>query len=620
MPLRATFIRATLFTRAIRTAGATLLTPAPRHLTLPALASAVLLAGCQAAPPASGAFGAPDDDILASAPPITRGLDAAGLKTLLTAEMAGQRGLYRDAGQGYLDAAKRYPDPALAERATFAARFGQSVALLQASAARWHELDPANTTPSHLLAALALEQGDWQQGFEQRLAIAAQGDSAELAALAEYALAKGAPPAPLIQQLNTFLADDRMPADSRAAAHLAAALLERARGNTAAAQTHLTRAQTLTPDSLALWRIKARLALEGGDYRETQHAAREGLKREPDDTRLALLLTQAELRLGHADAAEAQTNALLERHAGGRELRLALAQLYLEEDQPGAARRLLQPLASRDDISNMGYYLLGAADSGTGNVDSALLYFRQIEDGSEFIPARAAAASMLIDADRLTDARAFLHSERRRFEEHFSDLVGLEVELLDALGDNADADALIERELTRSPDDADLLYLRAMRAWQAGDNAGMERDIQRILKHDPDSVLALNALGYTLADEQVPGRLDDAQALVERAHQLAPDNPAVLDSLGWVYFRLGRKEDALKLLERAYKGMPDQEIAAHLAEVLNALGKRERARRLLENALEHNRRESSAVEKGTGHPAIDDLLGRHPGLAPERRD
>lgn len=599
MPLRATFIRATLLTRM------------PRYLPLHAMAIAALLSGCQSMPPAADAFGSANDDILQSAPPVTRGLDADGLSTLLAAEMAGQRGLYRYASQGYLDATRRYPDPALAERATFAARFGESATLLETAAARWQALDSTNATPGRLLSAIAQGQGDWQASLEQRLNLAAQGESAGLAALAEQAIAEGAAPTPLLARLESALsAESRLPAANRGDAHLAAALLERARGNADAAASHLVQAQALIPDSLALWRTRAHLALEKGDYRDARTAAREGLNRAPDDARFALLMTQAQVRLGNLDAAEAQTNALLERHSGGRELRLALARLYLEENQPGAAKRLLHPLASRDEISATGYYLLGAADQGTGNVDSALLYYRQVKDGDEFIPARAAAADMLIDAGRLTDARAFLRSERMRFEKHFNELVMLEVELLDELGNTTDASALLTRELARTPDDTALLYMRAMRAWQAGDTPGMEQDLQQVLKQEPDNVMALNALGYTLADEQTPGRLKDARRLVERAHELAPDNAAVQDSLGWVYFRLGRTKDALTPLERAYASMPDQEVTAHLAEVLHALGQSARARRVL----------AKVMAQSDQHPAIDDLLRRHPELSPSAHD
>ncbi|GAA3901171.1 tetratricopeptide repeat protein [Halomonas cibimaris] len=565
--------------------------------------AAALLSGCQATPPA----GTADKNLLASAPPVTRGLDARGLTTLLTAEMAGQRGRFRDAARGFLDAAERYPEPALAERAAFAARFGESPELLQTAAMRWQALDRQSAAPGRLLAALAVERGDWPDALTQRLALAAQGDDARLAALAGQAIAQGAPPAPLIEQLSAALDDDgRLPPANRGDAHLAAALLEKARNNTVAARSHLARARALIADTPALWHTQAQLALDSGNEREARRAARRGLKLAPNDARFSLLLAQAETRLGNVAAAETQTDALLKRHSGGPELRRALARLYLEENQPAAARRLLQPLTGRDDLADQDYFLLGAADQATGNVDSALLYYRQITGDDAFLPARAAAARMLIDAGRSADARSFLHAQRQRFRLHYNELLMLEVELLDERGRTDAADALLAQGLTRTPNAARLLYLRAMRDWRAGDIAGMERDLQRVLEREPDNVMALNALGYTLADEQVPGRLDDARQLVERAYELEPDNAAVQDSLGWVYFRREQPEKALPLLEQAYRGMPDQEVAAHLAEVLHALGHSARARRIIARAL----------ATGEHHPAIDDLLERHPELAP----
>ncbi|GAB2709977.1 tetratricopeptide repeat protein [Halomonas garicola] len=594
MPLRATAIRATL-TRALQAT--------PAASLLPLLAAGVLLGGCQTAPPAE----TPGEDILASAPPITRGLDAKGLGTLLTAEMAGQRGRYRDATQGYLDAAERYADPALAERATFAARFSESTSLLQTAAARWQALDPSSTTPGRLLSALAAEQGDWDGALEQRLALAAQGDEARLAALAGQAIAEGAPPAPLLDRLDAALnAADPLPEAGRGDAHLAAALLEKARDNAPAARAHLTSARALIADAPALWRTQAQLALDSGDYRDARKAAQKGLELAPEDARFTLLLVQADIRLGNVAAAEKHTGDLLERHQGGRDLRLALARLYLDEEQPAAARRLLKPLAGRDDLSAAGYFLLGKADEATGDTDSALLYYRQVTGGEELLPASASGARMLIDAGQPADARTFLKNQRRRFSERYSDLLMLEASLLDELGQKAEADALLTQGIERSPDATELLYHRAMRAWQDGDLAGMERDLQQVLKQEPDNVMALNALGYTWADEQVPDRLDDARRLVERAHELAPDNPAVQDSLGWVYFRQGQPDKALPLLERARKRMPDGEVTAHLAEVLHALGKTDRARRLV----------SEALARRDEHPAIDDLLSRHPELAP----
>jgi len=244
-----------------------------------------------------------------------------------------------------------------------------------------------------------------------------------------------------------------------------------------------------------------------------------------------------------------------------------------------------------------------------GDTDTALLYYRQVDGGEEFIPARATGAQMLIEDDRLIDARAFLRVERMRHDDYFTDLVKLEVQLLDELGETDDADALLGRELARTPDDTDLLYLRAMRAWEKGDVEQMEEDLSHILRIEPDNAVALNALGYTLADLDFPGRLDEARELIERAYALDGDNPAVLDSLGWVHYRQGNLEEALSWLEQAYARMPDQEIAAHLAEVLHALERSDEARQIIHDLQQRTQ----------NHPTIDALIQRYPELDPANR-
>ncbi|NYS78345.1 tetratricopeptide repeat protein [Halomonas glaciei] len=543
-----------------------------------------------------------------NAPPITRGLDAAGLSTLLGAELAGQRGDYRYASQGYLEAANRYREPALAERATFAARFGNEASLIEASALRWRELAPQAEAPNRLLAAFSLQRGDWLDSLEQRIAIVEAGGHGDVTAFAEIAVAEEAPLTLIAQQLREHLAQpnaDQL--EHHSDVLLGTALIEAALGDTAVAQRRLDQVALLDPESAALWLARARLALETEDYSAAQRAAQQGLELAPDDVRFILLLAQAEIRLNNISAAETQTNALLESHGGNQDLRLSLAQLYLEEGHPEPAQRLLQPLIGQPEVPNLAYYLLGAIIQAQGDTDNALLYYRQVNEGDEFVPARAAAAKMLIEEGRLLDARAFLRIERMRFDSYFTELVMLEVQLLDETNQTEEANALLDREITRTPDDASLLYMRAMRRWEAGDIAGMEADLRQVLRTDPDNAEALNALGYTLADLNLPGRLQEAFELIERAYEADPDNPAVLDSMGWVYFRLGQPEEALPWLESAYTQIPDQEVAAHLAEVLQALGREEEARRLIEQIM----------QRTNLHPQIDDLLKRYPELTPQ---
>ncbi|MCH4811136.1 tetratricopeptide repeat protein [Vreelandella neptunia] len=580
-----------------------------RHSTLLLpVAAALFLSGCQSAPSQQdGPLGTWADDPMRGAPPITRGLDAAGLSTLLGAELAGQRGDYRLASQGYLEAAQRYREPALAERATFAARFGNETSLIEASALRWRELAPQAEAPNRLLAAFSLQRGDWLDSLEQRLDIVEVGGHGDLTAFAEIAVAEEAPLTLIAQQLRAHLAQpnaDQL--EHHSDVLLGTALIEAALGDTAVAQRRLDQVALLDPESAALWLVRARLALEVEDYSTARSAAQQGLDLAPDDVRFILLLAQAEIRLNNISAAEVQTNALLESHGGNQDLRLSLAQLYLEEGHPEPAQRLLQPLIGQSEVPNLAYFLLGAITQAQKDTDSALLYYRQVSEGDEFLPARAAAAQMLIEEDRLLDARAFLRIERMRYDSYFTELVMLEVQLLDEMNQPADANALLDREITRTPDDVSLLYMRAMRRWEAGNIAGMEQDLRQVLRTDPDNAEALNALGYTLADLGLPGRLQEAFELIERAYEADPDNPAVLDSMGWVYFRLGQPEEALPWLESAYTQLPDQEVAAHLAEVLQALGRDEEARRLI----------AQIMQRTNLHPQIDDLLERYPELTP----
>lgn len=578
-----------------------------RRLPLAPLVLATLLAGCQGLPGASSAA-EPAEDPLVGAPPVTRGLDAESLSGLLEAELAGQRGDYPRATRGFLDVAERYHSAPLAERATLAARFSEDSRLLEEAARRWQALAPESDAPARLLASLAIQRGDWDAALEQRLAAISRGAQEELTGFVESALEAGADPAPLLESMREHLAG---PGETGHDSELATALLEAAAGERATAEQRLSRLARAAPELPELWQVRARLALEADDPASARTAARRGLEVAPGDPRLMLLLARAEIRLGGIEAAEATTDALLDDHGDDPELRLGLARLFLEEEHLPPARRLLLPLVGDDQAPPLAFLLLGAIAEEEGEVDNALLYYRQVPEGEQFLTARLSAARMLIEDDRLLDARAFLRLERLRHEAYRSELASLEVELLDEAGRIEQADALLDSELSQHPDDERLRYQRAMRAFADDDLAAMEADLRHIIEADPDNANALNALGYTLADADLEGRLEEARELVERAHALEPGNPAILDSQGWVRYRQGDPEGALPWLERAWSAMPDQEIAAHLIEVLWALGEEERARELLEEAR----------QRFEERPLIDELLQRHPGLdAPGRGD
>ncbi|WP_280567011.1 tetratricopeptide repeat protein [Chromohalobacter sp. 296-RDG] len=563
---------------------------------------ALLLTGCQNAPTTPNAI--PLDDPMENAPPVTHGFDADGLSSLLLAELAGQRGDYRRAAEGYLDVNERYASPALAERATLAARYADDSALLERTALRWQQLDDDATTPRHVLASLAVQRGDWETALAQRLRIADQEPEADLAALAELAIEQDADIPPLLTPLHDFV--ERHP--DHLDAQLATAQLEAANGDTETADSRLARLADRAEAPAAVWLTRSMIALHSGALDDARRHARQGLERFPDDSRLRLTQAQVRLADGDIDAADEDVERLLARHDDTASLRLELAQLYLDAAHPDGARRILLPLLDRGNTPTAAYLMLGSIAEQAGEIDNALLYYRQVPNGDGFIEARAQAAKMLVSADRAQDASAFLRIERLRHPDQRVALLRLELDLLDAQGQRARADELLDEAIAKTPEATELRFQHAMRAYHQDDLDTMEADLRTIIEREPDNAKALNALGYTLSNDM--GRHQEALPLIEKAHRLESDSPAILDSLGWVYFHLDRAQEALPYLREAYRGQPDQEVAAHLAEVLAATGRDDRARALVEEAL----------KRFSPHPLIDDLLRRHPELAPTNED
>jgi Flp pilus assembly protein TadD len=143
-------------------------------------------------------------------------------------------------------------------------------------------------------------------------------------------------------------------------------------------------------------------------------------------------------------------------------------------------------------------------------------------------------------------------------------------------GRPADAYGVLADGLVAQPDQPDLLYEAAMMAEKAGKPDAVEPTLRRLIAVRPDHAHAYNALGYSLADRNE--RLDEAQQLIEKALQLAPEDPFILDSKGWVLYRRGDTRGALEVLKKAFALRADPEIAAHLGEVLWALGRKDEAR------------------------------------------
>ena len=243
---------------------------------------------------------------------------------------------------------------------------------------------------------------------------------------------------------------------------------------------------------------------------------------------------------------------------------------------------LLRLLALGQRVNTANFYL-GKLSEKQKKWAQAQKYYSSITPGKEFMMGQVAMAQMLARIGQWDKAREELDIARTLYPANSENLYLLEGEILMKRSEYKDAFELYNRALQRHPNAINLLYSRAMVQEKLDRLDGLMKDLKAILAMQPDNAIVLDALGYTLADRT--GHLDEANKLISKAYALNSEDPAIMDSMGWIQFRLGNSAKALEFLEAAYKKFPDAEVAAHLGEVLWTLNRREEARALWAAAL-----------------------------------
>ncbi len=360
-------------------------------------------------------------------------------------------------------------------------------------------------------------------------------------------------------------------------------LLMQQQGNLEPALDYASRALEGDPESVPATILKATLLnqLERDD--EALQTIVAGLEDNPESVRLRLqyarLLTQHDLAL-----AQEQFEVLVRQEPGDPDLRLSLGIVALERGDTETAESSFESLLDSGAHASTANYYLGQLAEKQGRDEEALLYYLQVEPGSDFLQATLNILDLLIDTDQLEAANDHMNRLRNRFPDRAADLYLLQARTLIQKDQDQAAEALLGDALEAHPTHSDLLYTRAMLYDQQGRTEATERDLRTVLKYDPHNATALNALGYILTD--TTDRHEEAYELIRQALALSPEEPAIMDSMGWVLYKLGRPEEALTYLQDAMDAYPDQEIAAHLGEVLWELGRKDEARQVWREGLE----------------------------------
>lgn len=513
--------------------------------------------------------------------PVQRELDEDLVYSYLVGEIGAHRGDLRTAQTHYMHAAILGQDAYAAERATRIALHLQDYQGGLAAARRWVELAPNDMTARQLAAVLFLRNQQPDAAAEQLDALVKIADARELDGFLQAAGALSVESDRAGAEQLMLGLHERHPDDVRSL--YALAVLEAAHRRFTEAEARLRQVIDLEPD----WeqpRVLLARVLVAQNRRDDALAFLEASVRRQADSTL-LRTTYARMLVDAADyqGALEQFRNLSRLQPEDTELVFGYAMLATQQEQWDEARPIWQNLRGDPDRRDEASYYLAQIEEQDGNDEVAIGLFGTVQGSELKVDAVMRMAQILARTGRLAEAREALQQARIANPGRAADLYIGETQIVQKYGDREAALALYATALAAYPDNRDLLYNRALYVVELGDFAWMERDLRRLLEEDPDNVDALNALGYTLADRNE--RLDEAFVLVSRALELRPDSPAILDSMGWVLYRQGDLERAAAYLRRALQLNQDDEIAAHLGEVLWVSGERADAQAVWREAL-----------------------------------
>lgn len=502
------------------------------------------------------------------------------LYQLLVGEIAGYRGEYDTALQKYLKVTLETRDPGVAARTTRLAAYLKHDDIALKAARVWVETDPDDVDAHRYAADLLMKAGDLEGAVYELEAVKRLGGMADF---------------PMF-------------------AYQAANLDPKSRDNLLVAITHMMKEY---PDDQQLVFAKAVLLEQNERYQEALALA-DKLLEQGADINVVILKVDALKQLHKLDEAAAFLKKQIDAMGDNRRLRLiyarllfqdnrldearqqyemvnkqspsdgdvlfALALIALQQDDDKAASGYLKQMLRWNRRPNEAHFYLGSIAEKRHEIPRAIEEYRQVDDGYEYLPAQSRIASLMFDQGREEDARTWLENQRARNPEYYDQLTMVEAQLLSDRGQEKAVFDFLDKAIDKDPKNVDLLYFRAMTGEKFGHLDILERDLKKIISIDPDNADALNALGYTLADKT--DRHEEALKLIQRALEIKPGEAAYIDSLGWAMYRLKRYDEAVTQLRKALSMFPNDEVAAHLGEVLWVMGKKSEATDVWQKGLE----------------------------------
>jgi len=501
---------------------------------------------------------------------------------LMVAEIALNQGDTGLAIKHYLAVARTQDNPEIAERAVRVAVYGQDLEAAVEAARRWIELDPNRVEARQVIAAIYVRQDKIKEAFNyiDGMIRTTDLDDADLFPPLLGILARE-------KNANTVLAVSQRIAyeyPERAYAQYLHGMLAAQNGRSEEALRFLNRSIEIA-EIEGVHSARAKVLLRLGRPGEAVVSLQKAVESNPDDQSLRLTYARLLVDVKEYEKARVEFEKLHQGSPNDAELLYTLGLLSLESQRLDDAEKYMMMLVRLNQREGEAQYYLGRINENRKDYEAAIEWYRQVHIGEYKFDARLRIADMLGNLERTDEAVEHLDAMLKGSQSDGS-LVRIYIskgELLRAARRYQESMDVFNTALGIVPGNSDLLYARALVAEKLGHIDQLEADIKTILKTEPDNAHALNALGFTLADQT--DRFQEAFDYLKRAIEIMPDDPAIIDSWGWIHYRLGDHETAISLLRKALSRFDDAEIAAHLGEVLWASGQQQEAREIWQKAL-----------------------------------
>ena len=503
------------------------------------------------------------------------------LFTLLTAELAGQRGQYDIALEGYMEAAKRAHDPRFSERAVMIAMYMKNNSKTKEALDLWLSQSPKNMSARKIAALLALRAGNKAKAIEHLNAMfdfdkaGFESDLLELAGVLEK---EGK-----LNALYDVLEAISVKHSDQADIYLLQAILAIQKKEKSLAEVKIEKALKLKPGWDKALIFQAQIALFSGELKKAKLELYNASLKYPENNKISKMYAQVLIKTEEYKEAIEVYKKLVVADPKDLESQFAEGLVYLQLNQYESAEDIFKKLSDQPESQYQACFYLGKIEEKQGNIKKALDWYDKVVDGPFVFDASISVISLLQKDKQFDEATSRLSLLQERFPKQKLRLLLVQVELFNQQKKYIEAFNQLTKGLIEFPDQKELLYAHALIAERLNKPDIVESDLKKILAVEPNNVEALNALGYTLLNKS--NRYADAEKYLKRALTLEPDEAVIIDSYGWLQFRLGNSESALGYLKKAYEKQQENEIAAHLAEVLWALGRKVEARKLFDKVF-----------------------------------